>query len=479
MGERSWRGQWWVSDDPNLVIPGTLHNLGDGSLRLELIGGFDVNVWTSLPGGGGLSTSSAESRDFPLVYGVCDGERFTLFDAIATSTQERVGGISTQELISNRALRGIHLVSRDVPLFTRAVLQLGRLLDWSNRSTFYKQPLTGNPTRERTAGTRPVAPATAIYNDVTVGLHVRSSDFHVIGRLSADERSMVARESAVLELEVAEPVTVTGFDEVCQDIQDLLTLSAYEPCGWLGQWLYVPAAPGSPGKADTEVEVLGRRTYQANVPENEPRQHDFLFTLADLDFPDLMPRWLALKDRARLGFNILLGLRYISRGYVGSRLLGAATAAETIHDGLYPNSTRLPEATFDDLRSRLFEAIAGEPGEVRSFLSDALKNRPTYRTRMSELASIPDSKAVEGLLTDPGGWAKLIKNARNAFAHANERSVQDIDSTSAHWLLEVTYALLCLVAMEKLGLSADVQRRALGNSKINWAAAQFKKFVTE
>lgn len=478
MSERSWPGQWWTSDDPNDVMPGTLRHLGNGSLRLELIGGFDINIWTPLPGGSGLSTSSAESRDFPLVYGVCDGERFTLFDAIATSTQERVGGISTQELISNRALRGIHLVSRDEPLFTRAVLQLGRLLDWSNRSAFYKQPLTGNSTGERNAGTRPVASAIAIYNDITIGLHVRSSEFHLTGRPSTDERSMVARESAVLEFEGAEPVTDTGFDAVCQDIQDLLTLSAYEPCGWLRQWLYVPTSPGGPGEAETEVEVLGRRIYQADVPENEPRQHEFLFTLADLDFPDLVPRWLALKDQARLGFNVLLGLRYISRGYVGSRLLGAATAAETIHDGLYPNSTRLPEPTYDSLRSRLFEAVANEPGEVRSFLSDALQNRPTYRTRISQLASIPDPNAVDDLLTDPVEWAGRLKNARNAFAHANEQSVQDIDSSSAYWLLEVTYALLCLVAMEKLGLPDEVQRRALGNQKINWAAAQFKKLIT-
>ena len=108
-------------------------------------------------------------------------------------------------------------------------------------------------------------------------------------------------------------------------------------------------------------------------------------------------------------------------------------------------------------------------------MKNGLRNNPTYNERMLELASIPDAEAVDRLLTDRAEWAQRLKNARNNLAHANDVSAQDTDAASALWLLEVTYALLCLVAMAKLGLSPEVQRRALDNTKIIFAAHEFKK----
>jgi len=97
---------------------------------------------------------------------------------------------------------------------------------------------------------------------------------------------------------------------------------------------------------------------------------------------------------------------------------------------------------------------------------------------MLELASIPNADVVDHLLTDRAAWATRLKNARHDLAHANERSGESADESAAFWLLEITYALLCLVALSKLGLSPEVQRRALDHPKIQWAAHQFQKLLT-
>ncbi|MFF5477180.1 HEPN domain-containing protein [Streptomyces sp. NPDC012935] len=193
-----------------------------------------------------------------------------------------------------------------------------------------------------------------------------------------------------------------------------------------------------------------------------------------MEFTELIPRWLSLKSKARLGCNILFGLRYIEKGYVGTRLLGVATAAENIHRSLRSTSTPLAKAEYRHLKRKIMSAITDEPEELQEFVKMGLRNNPSYNDRMLELASIPNTEAVDTLLGDREGWAKMLKNARNDLAHANERSSQDSDPSPAYLLLEVTYALLCLVLMAELGISEEAQRKAVQDQRIDGVSRRFK-----
>src|SRR5690606_9671771 len=139
--------------------------------------------------------------------------------------------------------------------------------------------------------------------------------------------------------------------------------------------------------------------------------------------------------------------------------------------------TPLPKAQYKALKRKLLAALEDEPEEIRDFVNKGLRNHPTYLNRMLDLASIPDAQAADRVLHDRTRWATMLKNARNDLAHANERSDEDDDPTPALWLLEVTYALLCLVLMAKLGLDAAVQRAAVDHPRIAWAAMQYRKLL--
>lgn len=477
VAERSWRGQWWLPGEADDPVPGTLHCADDGGLRLELIGGFDTEVRTPLPGGNGFSVGM-ESRDLPIILGRSGGDAFTLIDCFAINTS---GGlvrrnIEQQDLVANRALRGVFLDNLDEPVFVRAYVQLERLLAWSARSTFDLQ-LTLNQDRnrvlERTASTHTIDPLAATHGAMTISLTVRSTEFNTRRRVTANRRVMETVEWATLKLEPPSPMSYSAYDRTAKDLQDLLTLSAYEACGAHSRSV-ICDIPAQNGRADqsVEVEVLGRQIFRTTDDEDKGH-HEFLFTLEDIDFADLVPRWLALKDEARLGFDILFGLRYIRSGYVGTRLLGVATAAESIHQALCTASTPLPKGLFQELKQKLLNAVAEEPANVQDYVK-RLQNNPTYQERMLELAEIPDSTVVDQLLTDRRAWASRLKEARHNLAHAKSTS-DDSPNSGAVWLLEVTYALLCLVAMSKLGLNAEVQHRAVEHQKMIWASHQFKK----
>ncbi|MYT70734.1 MULTISPECIES: HEPN domain-containing protein [unclassified Streptomyces] len=476
MNERTWRGHWWESDNPEMKIPGTLRCTEEGEATLQLIGGFDIRVRQPLPNGGGYSVS-IKPRSITLIHGISGSEKFTLLDVSHSGTwgpgflDDEITG---QNWDAIRVLRGVHLTSLDDPIFTKFRLGFERLRQWSNRSAFVvtKEKREGNPRSARRVEIAPVDPVTARHGELEISLRHLSRDFSYEDDVVSNEGSLSAREAADITLTPPHPVHCKHFDETEKDLQDLLTLSTYEPCGAVGRWLTYTSTRGTP----KEVEVIGRQIYRTASRRKRSTERDMLFTLGDIDFENLIPKWLHTKGKARTGCNILFGLRYIERGYGGTRLLGVASAAESIHRSLRSASTPITKTEYKRLKSKILASISDEGEEIISFVKNGLHNNPTYNERMTELASIPDETAVDSLLGDRDRWATRLKRARNDLAHANERSSDGVENLEAFWLLEVTYALLCLVLMAEIGISPENQRRAVvENSVIRRASDEFKK----
>lgn len=482
--ERQWRGSWWRPDEAEHVRSGTFRCTEDGGLRLELIGGFDTEVRDPLRGGNGYSVRW-ESREFPIIHGQSGNDTFTLLGNIPTST---IGGsfvrnITEQDWHSNRALQGIHLRDTTDRIFTANHLQIERLLAWSNLSTLALtifpstdgQPLREEPRRQV------VESLEAIHGDIKIGLGIWSTPFHSKQEVVRNRRSVLAWEEATLTFETDAAVSHNEFEAVGKAMQDLLTLASYTACGVLTEDLEYRTSESYPGSAKrpNRVSVLGRRVYRTKEQKAlEAQHHQYLFTLADCDFREIVPKWLDLKERARLGCDVLFGQRYISNGYVGSRLLAVASAAESIHGSLRTAQKPLEDSTFRSLRKKVKEAIQDEPEAARKFVLDRLQNQPNYQERLLDLASIPDQSTVDELLTDRNQWATMLKRSRNDLAHANPGAGAGEAAPSAYWLLEVSYALLSLVLMAELGLPPEVQKRALEHPQIDHAKREFAKHVT-
>lgn len=478
--DETWRGQWWEPGREASAKPGVLYLGSDGNSRLELVGGFDIEIRTPLPNGAGYRVGG-ESRDVPMLHGRCGYDVFTLLGNTADHTSGggglRANSIVRQDWSSNRVLRGIHLRSVEEPAFATGHLQLERLLAWNARSAF---TLTYPPQAGANIGVEreDLDTLSAVYEDIEIRLRVRDTDFNVVWNDVGNRRTVRSVEWATLDFVASSAISFDGFDRVAKDFQDLLTLCAYAPCGALTRTLIAAdldahTEAGSHG----EVSVHGRQVYEGSEGESTGRTR-FVLTLQDMSFSDLVPRWLALKEATRMGCDVLFGLRYVPGGYVGTRLLGAASAAESIHAALRPAVKPLPDEEYRELKRTLLSAIDDSAPHLKQFLNQNVHNRPTYRQRLLDLASIPDQGLVDQLLGDRTEWAKMLTNARNDLAHANERSAGDTQSAPALWLLEVTQALLCLVLLTELGLGPDVQKRIVEYGTVAWASRQLKKIFS-
>ncbi|QSS91686.1 HEPN domain-containing protein [Streptomyces sp. M54] len=472
MSNRTWRGHWWDPNAPDNSFPGTLHCDESGDLRLELIGGFDFSVREIVPGVTGYRVHR-ENRDIEIMHGVSGNERFTLLSSSPTHTSGPGifdGNIAKQDWRPNRALRGVHLESVNSPIFIRAHLQLERLIHWSGRTAFsFTSEDDKEGSRKRRLEKVPAEPSKVEHKEMTVSLRILANNLRYDDRIIANERVAGGREWAVLTCTPKTPAACMDFDQIQKDLQDLLTLSSYNPCGALSRSLVYEA-----GERVKEVEVMGRQIYRTPPSSRKP-SGEMILSLSDVNFIDIVPKWLDLKDRVRTGCNILFGLRYIEKGYIGTRLLGVATAAESMHSALRSATSPIPRSEYRRLKKKILEAIADEDEGLISFVKMGLRNNPTYNERMLELASIPDSASVDLLLGDRQEWATALRRSRNDLAHANERSSNGVETSQAFHLMEVTYALLCLVLLSELGVSPEVQRRAVEeNARISFLSGEYR-----
>lgn len=475
--DSEWRGHWWLPATGKDTVPGVLHQDEDGSVRLELVGGFDIDVHT--PIGPGSYAVSAK-HDFPLILGTCGNDEFTLLDCHATHTE---GGflsrnINRQTISARRGLCGIHLSDADQAVFKSVTLSLEYLLGWLRQTTLEAKIELNDWkwTGIQSAASTPVDPLTATFGDLQIEAAVIFTQFRIEDKPRANQRRLANREWAELDIESAEPTSFTSFDGAVKALSDLMTFVAHAPAGVMYEHLWAVKEGNESEARRSRVEVMGRHIHQPRPLSDDTAPTDYLFTQADIPFQEAIPRWLALHERTWLGCGMLFGLRYIPEGYTSSRLLTVATAAEAIHRGLRPDATHLPNEQFEDMRQRVMGAFpkTTEGKKVRSFLSNYLYNEMRYKDRLLALASMPDREAVESLISDVPKWAKYLKDWRNGLAHG-ERPRLGPESRMVFDTLEVTFALLGLVLLNELGASGSIQRQAAAANYLSLVVTEFNK----
>jgi hypothetical protein len=487
MADREWRGHWWIPDSPSETVPGTLvQRESDGELTLKLIGGFKIQKLTPIDE---HQATISYNETFPIIAGHTSGEFFTLLDCIATSSSGSFlsSAVTQQDINARRGLRGIALSETDEKVFVSAVLNIEYLLGWTYQSTLQANIELDEWkwTGKQTAKSEPIEKLTAEHNDLKYTLHVDYNQFRVDDKPRANERSLANREWAEMIVEADEPTTFAGFDSSAKAIMDLMTLVAHAPAGIIRETMrFRPSEKHPTGRRQSlaEVEVMGRRIHQPQPLKNEKKRVDYLFTLKDAEFETVLPKWLSLHERAWLACSILFGLSYISAGYTDTRLLGAATAAESLHRALHPDVKRVSEQRFQEIRGLIMSALAGKDPkmvEARAFVHNSLYNEILYKDRLIELAESPDPDAVASLIEDVPKWAKYLKDQRNGLAHG-DRSGDGSDVTRMTYdALEVTKALLGLMLLSELGLSAEMQRRATSLSYLERSVEEFNKALAQ
>lgn len=476
MEKRAFVGTWWLPAAPENRVGGILTVEPSGKCDLQLTRSLLADpLWAGSIDDGELSDGELSKEASPIVHGKAGDEEFTVLHPAVIEGGNPLDD-QPQRLKPHVVLRGIHLLYADQKVFARVELEVDNLTIWSSisgfKSTTNTKALTGESSDwwVRYELARPAAESEK--KGVLGGFDVElkwTSTFNPEAAATHAGRQVKASELVKARIQSQEPAAWDQFINVSKSFQDLLTFATRHPCAIRSCNLIVSAEGGDLGR----VELI-RTAFVEPKADKEAKWNTFLFHARDVSFPELLGKWDKLQSDVGMGIHVLFSLDYERGGYLENRIMNAASAAESIHRALHPNVTGLPVEEHKAALAAIKKAVKGF--EHGSWFLGRLRNDPGFKDRMHQLAAIPSAEAVTSLLADTGQWATWLKDARNAVAHLERTDLEKIPAEARYQISEVTIALLHLVFLAEIGLSSEIQMRAV-NVVYGGATENFRNAV--
>jgi len=478
---RDWTGEWWLPDDPNTKVPGVLSFSPDEGLRLRLIGGWDYQV--THPGENGSTIVTDELKQWQMVLGTGDGEAMTLLGVgVVTARSHGFGGLfgppAKLELRAGIGLVGVYMDDPDEAAFVAASAHVEDLTVWSRRSGIEETHHWGSDP-DSVSGEIRLSRLSSL--SVEAGpLTVKLSHFswQPYSELSRSRTLTRVQESQVIRFEREEPQPLEYWTELLDGMADLMSLSTLRACGIVSMRVYFPSKPddwpeGHPMQGHPhKVDIYRIRVVKPKPNDKALDLRNYVLTLDDVPFEQLLPRWLEMRDTFAAARSMILGLRYVRTGYIETRVVTAVAAAESMHRALEP-APPIPPDEFKRIRKTILEAV---PPERKTWLADRLNEHSNVPTLKERLLQLVERVGVAGqrLVHDPAVWAKAAKDARNNLAHVG---TAENDLEHLHAVAEVTAGVVVLNLLHELGVPQDRLRKAVEENPVLSHAARLAREV--
>lgn len=327
--KHTWRGRWWLPENPDEVHSGFLTYDPNGSLELVLVGGFDATIrrqsgpysWDVLAG----------FKDFPVVHGIANGRPMTLLDVYPTSTTSYgfgfVKGPDEQTLQAQLALVGAHVASLEDDRFERADVAIEDLYLWSHSSAMRatvsvdkdKETPTGAATIELS---RPEDTAARL-PDATITLthHLVLPTFDA---MRGGSRGRVEHQP-VLKIMPDQPASTSSLLGYVDAFQDLLAVATGRGPGIIWLTLFEPRHSRNEATEvlthPNEVTVCLLRRGHGDATAKALESRELVVSLEDVDFATVIPRWWEVRTRFLAVCNMLLSERFVPGGFLEPKLI--------------------------------------------------------------------------------------------------------------------------------------------------------------
>lgn len=400
------KGEWWLPDDPQKRIKGTLKfNSGEGAL-LDLIGSFkDFKSF--------VGTMKAD-----IILGeTTNGKAVTLYRCFEKSSSMSFPGGITSVIFANYVFVGAHFLKTETILFKDVSVYYLHLDEWVNKYNC----MVDIPKDEegRIVNIKYVLPQPIpVANDNQYKISINfNANFP-----SPTVKEISIRQKAEIKIETTVEMSFEYYMTLLYRIQNFLCLGMMEPT-------YPISIKGT---AEASKIELNGKTYYNTVeiffllPESleinkKISIHDMLFIFNDIadNIALYFGNWLQKSELLEPAFDLYFGTLYNRRMYLQQRFLSLSQAVESYHRRTLQGKYQSDE---DYLRGLYPEFVKCIPTGLEEGFKESLQRRMKYlnefslRKRLTELFK----KHEDVLFRKIGTTNKLIDdvvNTRNFLTH--------------------------------------------------------------
>ncbi|MEU3664487.1 HEPN domain-containing protein [Streptomyces sp. NPDC032940] len=442
--EQTYVGQWWLPQDPEQVM--------HGSLEIEL-NHPELAVYENISSG----QSSIAKRSPSVIHGRCMGVGVTLLDAFYTSGS-RIShgrGEETQNrFVANTALIGHDVLNEGECRFNRAYFRLYNLDQWANRVAY----------KHSDGMVEALDLPSLVANIPGCEVSLRRVTTSHLGLLT--DAGFTSHE--LIELKIEERVALEDLEQrFIRPLEQLLTLATGRHC---------EAFSLQVGNYDETKEwretwpvklyhVRRKRGDQEQPGKPMIREH-MRFGMNSSHFPPnvefgvVVPNWYAQQARLASACDWIFSLRSEVGGYLQQQMFTIASAIEALHRGLNPHYEEKTEE--DRARNRvILSAVKKEAPDHHGWLASVIQygHRKSYVFRGRELLQFTDHFMAD-IVGDEEKWIQAVRRVRDGIGHVlNSNDEYDVEQMVA--LLRTACLFAESVLLRQLGFTAEECRQAL------------------
>lgn len=445
--EFSYEGFWWLPQNPEERLAGTLtFNQSDGA-QLKLLGMF-----------GGITVFGQMQTEYITIHGITkNGKPVTLLNAFSSNRQMNAPGIMNEQYKGHTLCIGHHFLSEDETLFSKSFFRFERLEEWLGANPF-NQTWLFDPFRLNVFVDKGQSDDLTTFQGHTIG---KSSDL-TTGPTSLTDYSICVR--SYLYCQTDEPRTLMWHFVAATRMQELASLCTghYLPLTHLKVQVHDPDL--AEGKRPPEVEVFAQMQHpQAG---SRPKHETPLFSAAELLAANerAVENWFKQYETLAPAINLFFAVTGGKDMFVNIRFLLAIQALEVFHRRT-STATLMPKGEFKKLRKALVDAIPnGPPPEMTERLRDlyAFANEPSLMQRLTAMIEEVNADFGQVVAGFSGTFAKSVRDTRNYNTHfTSSLEPKALDGAGMYWASRRMVLLLTYLFLKKIGIKAEAFRAAL------------------
>lgn len=414
-------GIWWLPDNPENAISGTLHYAPNTSIKLELNGCFGgLDYFTDM-----VQKIQEEGEFKTIILGMSKvGKVYTLLKCHLINLHFSAPGYPSVSYLVQYIIQGHHFESEDRIIFSKISLKYSNLDEWVNKSGFKV-----NLTLDEIKGSLKKYEMSYEYPEP------REVDIHDIARIAITYnfnnenhrmRDFSLKQDVFIDIE---PVSATHLSKYIEyyvyNIRNFLCLGMGVPVFLLEMGAKAEEAKDEiSGKTRyKEISILYR---QGNVDEAllDVHNESMPFSLRDINenVGEYLNRWFNLCDQLRPVYSLYIGTIHSPQLFLENEFLNLINSMEAYHrrrrDVKY-----VSDDEYTPIYGELVKAIPeGLDASFRASIKARLKylNEISLRKRLKELVDLCDC-TFNLFSYGKDDFIEAVINTRNYLVHYDER----------------------------------------------------------
>jgi len=419
MEKFEYEGFWWLPNNPEMQITGTLKFDPIKGAKLELLGTFrDL---------GDFDLSNPLQPK--IILGLTsNGKKITLYKCVESAQRLDIPGIMRSSFYCSLVFVGNHFQREENIVFDTLSINYSRLEEWTRITGFKFDPKFNSEGHLLNYAVNYNYPKKIEIEINDIGI---SFDYHLRSKMDINEINL--KQTIFIKIEPNQKIHFDNYQEdICYHLQNFLSLA-------LGEAVYPLTIKGkiraqnSRSSDETENDKELFIFYSlGKLPDLSKKIHPYsmLFSFWEISdrFGEYLGNWFAKSDNLKPVYDLYFGTLYNPSMYVEHEFLSLIQAVESYHrrSNFFSSSNNGKYLKDEDFYNGVYNKfIKAIPKDLKSDFKKSLRHKFKYihefslRKRLKEI--LKETNDITTLLIkDNNKFIKDAVNTRNYLTHYDE-----------------------------------------------------------